>query len=104
MELSTIFSLIGWIITGGIAGWAASSLLGYDRGGCLLHVALGIVGALVGGFIMGRFSVPGGLTGLGFIDAIINATVGAAILLIVLELVLPGQQLGGGRRSRRSRR
>lgn len=98
MQFSTLVSLIGWIITGGIAGWAASALLGAERGGCLLHVALGIVGALVGGFIMGRFIVPGGLTGLGFIDAIINATVGAVIVLLLLELVLPGRQLGDRKR------
>ena len=46
----------------------------------------------------------GGLTGGGFIETNINATVGGAIRLLVLELVRPGQQLGGGRRWRRSRR
>lgn len=94
MRLSTLLSIIGWVLTGGIAGYIASLLLGAGRNGCLLNVILGIVGALVGGFIMGRFVVPGGLTGLGFLDAIINATIGAVVLLLLLELVLPGRQLG----------
>ena len=94
MRLSTLLSIIGWVLPGGIAGYIASLLLGAGRNGCLLNVILGIVGALVGGFIMGRFVVPGGLTGLGFLDAIINATIGAVVLLLLLELVLPGRQLG----------
>ncbi len=101
MRLSTLGSILTWIVTGGVAGYLASLLLRLERGGCLIHVALGIVGALVGGFIMGRFVAPLGLTGWGFLDGIINATVGAVIVLILLELILPGQQLGGGKRRRR---
>ena len=100
MRLSTLGSILTWIITGGIAGYLASLLLRLERGGCLIHVVLGIVGALVGGFIMGRFVAPNGLTGWGFLDGIINATIGAIIVLILLEMILPGRQLGGGRRRR----
>lgn len=100
MRLTTLLSLIGWIITGGIAGYLASVLLGAGRNGCLLNIILGIVGALVGGFVIGNFLAPGGITGLGFIDAIINATVGAVIVLILIELMLPGRQLGDRDRRR----
>lgn len=103
MKLSTLISLIGWIITGGIAGYLASLLLRAGRHGCLINIALGIIGALVGGFVMGRFLLPGGLTGVGFIDAVINATVGAVIVLVLIEILLPGRQLGD-RDRRRDRR
>ena len=90
-----LFSALGWIITGGIAGFIASVLLKAQRMGCLMNVGVGIAGAFVGGFIM-DFLVPGGLVpSIGFLNVIINATLGAVILLIVLELILPGRQLGG---------
>lgn len=103
MTLGTFLNLMSWIITGAVAGYLASLLVRAERMGCLINILLGIAGAFVGGFVMNQFLLPGGLTGVGFIDAIINATVGAVILLIVAELVLPGRQIGvrGERRRRR---
>ena len=43
-------SIIGWIILGLIAGWVASKIVGGTGQGFFLDLALGIVGALVGGF------------------------------------------------------
>ncbi len=44
-------SILGWIIFGLITGFIASKIVN-DRGeGCILNIALGLVGALVGGFI-----------------------------------------------------
>jgi uncharacterized membrane protein YeaQ/YmgE (transglycosylase-associated protein family) len=113
MTLGGFISILQWVIIGGIAGYVASVLLRAQRQGCFVNIIVGIVGAFIGGFVMNMFFPPaqpgqlGGLVGIGFIDAIINATVGAVILLIVLELLLPGKQLGvrdddgGGRRRRR---
>jgi uncharacterized membrane protein YeaQ/YmgE (transglycosylase-associated protein family) len=113
MNLGTFVSILGWIITGGIAGYVASLLLKAQRQGCLINIIIGIVGAFIGGFVMNLLfpsAQPGqlgGLVGWGPADAIINAIVGAVILLIALEIILPGQQLGvrdddgGGRRRRR---
>lgn len=102
MTVGTIFSIIGWIITGAVAGYLASLLLRTQRQGCLVNVVLGIIGAFVGGFVMNQFLLPGGVTGWGFLDAIINATIGAVIVLVAAELILPGKQLG--RREGTSRR
>jgi len=45
--------LLAWIIFGGLAGWIASKIAGTDeRQGCLLNIVVGIVGALIGGFIV----------------------------------------------------
>ena len=43
--------LLTWIIFGAIAGWIANALMG-TRGGCLINVIVGIIGAFVGGMIM----------------------------------------------------
>ena len=104
-RIDTFISILRWIIIGGVAGYVSSLVLKAERQGCLIKVVIGIVGAFIGGFVM-NFLLPGGLTGWVFMDEIINATVGAVILLVILEILLPGKQLGvdngnGGRRRRR---
>lgn len=104
MDSKTFFSILGWIITGGIAGYVASIILRAERSGCIVKIVIGIAGAFVGGFLM-NFIMPGGLIpGWGFVNQIITAILGAIVLLIVLEIILPGKQLGvsdeGGRRRR----
>src|SRR5215212_3160456 len=93
MSVAQFFNLIVWVITGAVAGYVASLLLKTARQGCLVNIILGVVGAFVGGFLMGTF-LPGGLTGIGFLDGIINATLGSVVILIALELILHGRQLG----------
>jgi uncharacterized membrane protein YeaQ/YmgE (transglycosylase-associated protein family) len=102
----TYLNIAGWIITGAIAGYVASLLLRAQRQGCLINTVIGVIGALVGGFVMGRFIFPdrGGFFGIGFLDTILNAIVGSVILLIAIELVVPGKQLGVRSEERRSRR
>jgi uncharacterized membrane protein YeaQ/YmgE (transglycosylase-associated protein family) len=105
MTFTTLMSIVGWVITGAVAGYLASLLLKAERSGCLVKIVIGIAGAFIGGFVM-NFILPGGLIpGLGFINQLITATLGAILLLIVLEIILPGKQLGvddgGGRRRRR---
>jgi uncharacterized membrane protein YeaQ/YmgE (transglycosylase-associated protein family) len=105
MTLETFFSVLGWVITGAVAGYLASVILRAERSGCIVKIAIGIAGAFLGGFIM-QFIMPGGLIpGFGILNQIITATIGAVLLLVILEIVLPGKQLGvsddgGGRRRR----
>lgn len=73
--------LLSWIIVGGLAGLLAESFMGGERGGCLVTVLLGIVGAFIGGFVMSLFGF-GGVNGLD-IWSIVVATIGAMILLAV---------------------
>lgn len=45
--------IISWIIFGALAGWAASILVGTNRRqGCLGNILVGILGAMLGGFLM----------------------------------------------------
>jgi uncharacterized membrane protein YeaQ/YmgE (transglycosylase-associated protein family) len=44
-------SVLGWIFFGALAGWLASLIVNKRGEGCVLNIALGLVGALVGGAI-----------------------------------------------------
>jgi uncharacterized membrane protein YeaQ/YmgE (transglycosylase-associated protein family) len=82
-------NLIIWLIVGGVIGWIASLIMKTDaQQGLVLNVVVGIVGALIGGWLLsplvgagtlnqGDFSLPGLLVSL----------VGAIILLFVVNLI-----------------
>lgn len=78
--------LISWIVLGGIAGLIAKVLLpGKDPGGCIVTVIIGIVGALLGGFLATALGF-GGLSGFDWRSLVI-AVIGAFVLLVILRLV-----------------
>lgn len=77
-------SIIGWIILGGLAGWLASIITGRnERQGCLMNIIVGIVGAVIGGAIVGFFG-GGGVTGFN-LGSLIVAILGAVVLLAVVN-------------------
>lgn len=77
--------LIAWIVLGGIAGLIAKALMpGKDPGGCILTVIIGIVGALLGGFLATALGY-GGLSGLDWRSLVI-AVIGSFVLLAILRL------------------
>jgi uncharacterized membrane protein YeaQ/YmgE (transglycosylase-associated protein family) len=80
-------SIIGWIILGLIAGWIASKIVGGQGQGIFLDIALGIVGALVGGFLYSAILGGPGVTGLN-IGSIIVSIIGAIIVLWVYHLFM----------------
>ena len=50
--------IIGWIIIGGLAGWVASKIMKTDaQQGIILNIVVGIVGAILAGFLLGVFGV-----------------------------------------------
>ena len=74
-------SLIAWIVLGLLAGFIASKLVNKSGEGMFLDILLGVVGAVVGGWLFRTFGMPG-VTGLN-IYSILIAVVGAAVFLIV---------------------
>jgi uncharacterized membrane protein YeaQ/YmgE (transglycosylase-associated protein family) len=75
-------NIILWLLLGLIAGWLASVIMKTDRSqGTMMDIIFGIVGALVGGFVMNFLGQPG-VTGFN-IYSLIVATVGAVILIVV---------------------
>lgn len=78
-------SILGWILIGLIAGWLAGKLTRGGGFGLLANLFLGLVGAVLGGWL---FSLAGIWTG-GFIGSLAAATVGA-VLLVSLASVFAG--------------
>ena len=77
-------SIIVWIIIGGLAGWVASMIM-KTEGGLLIDIIVGIVGALVGGFVM-SFIGAQGFTGFNLWSFVV-ALIGSVILLGIVGLV-----------------
>lgn len=76
--------LIWWIVLGGLAGWIASMIMGTNRQqGLLMDIVVGIVGAIIGGYLV---SLVGLGTG-GFIWSLLVAVLGAVILLWIMRMV-----------------
>jgi len=75
--------VIFWIFIGLIAGWLAHVILG-GRGGILGNIAVGLVGAIVGGFLFDKLNlyvVPD------FWGNLITATIGAVIFLVIWRAI-----------------
>ena len=79
-------SICGWIILGGLAGWIASMLTGRkDQQGCIMNIIVGIVGAAIGGAIIGFL---GGGSVIGFnLGSLLVAVLGAVVLLAVVNTI-----------------
>ncbi len=72
--------VISWIIIGALAGWIASMITGNNRQmGTLANIAVGIVGGLIGGFLMDLLG-GAGVTGFNLWSLLV-AVLGAVILL-----------------------
>jgi len=81
--------IISWIILGLIAGFIGSKIVDREGQGFWLNIALGIVGALVGGFLFDLFGATG-VTGLN-IWSMIVAIIGSVVVLLVYN-VLTGRR------------
>ncbi len=79
-------SIIAWIILGLIAGFIGSKLVNRSGEGLLLDIVLGVVGALVGGFVFRAFGASG-VTGFN-IYSLIVAVIGAVIVLVLYHAVV----------------
>lgn len=77
-------SIIVWIVIGGLAGWIASLIMKTD-GGFLKSIVTGVVGALVGGFLM-DFLGQAGFTGLN-VWSFVVALIGSIVLLAAINLI-----------------
>ncbi|HLI10774.1 MAG TPA: GlsB/YeaQ/YmgE family stress response membrane protein [Alphaproteobacteria bacterium] len=74
-------SIIGWLVLGLISGFIASKIVNRQGEGFILDIVLGIVGALVGGFVFSAFGAEG-VTGFNLYSFLV-AIIGAIIVLVV---------------------
>ena len=75
-------SVLVILLTGLIAGWLAGHLVRGTGYGLIADIAIGIVGALIGSWLLPRLGIH---LGAGIVPAIIAATIGAVVLLIILR-------------------
>lgn len=74
-------SIVGWLILGLISGFIASKIVNHSGSGVLLDIVLGIVGALVGGWLFASF---GGTPITGFnLYSMFVAVIGAIVVLVI---------------------
>ena len=83
--------LIAWISIGVFAGWLSGKILKGSGFGFFLDMFVGLVGALVGGFISSHLGL-GGVGEHGQIISIVIAVIGAVILTVILRLITGNRQ------------
>ena len=78
--------LVLWIVLGGVAGWIASIIMGKNaQMGAIANIIVGIVGALIGGFVMNFFGASD-VSGFNLYSLLV-AILGAVILLFIVGLI-----------------
>jgi uncharacterized membrane protein YeaQ/YmgE (transglycosylase-associated protein family) len=84
-------SIIGWIILGLLAGFIASKIVNKTGAGAFMDIVLGIVGAVVGGFV---FNLVGdaGVTGLNLWSLLVSV-LGAVLVLFAYHAIAGRQRL-----------
>lgn len=78
-------SFLAWIILGLIAGFIGSKLVNKSGEGLILDILLGVIGAVVGGWLFAKFGASG-VTGLN-LYSILVAVVGSVIVLVLYHMV-----------------
>ena len=73
-----------WIIFGALVGWVASMLVG-GEGGLLMNIIIGIIGAVLGGWVMSFFGNTG-VTGFNLYSFLV-ALLGAVILIAIAKAI-----------------
>jgi uncharacterized membrane protein YeaQ/YmgE (transglycosylase-associated protein family) len=74
-------SIIGWIVLGLVAGFIASKIVNKQGEGLVLDIVLGIIGAVVGGYLFSIFGAQG-VSGVNIYSMFV-AVVGAVVVLMI---------------------
>ena len=79
--------IIIWLVVGGVCGWLASLIMRTDgQQGILLNIVVGIIGAAIAGYVLGKGNLNGAIT----IETFLWSLLGAVILLAIVNLVRRG--------------
>jgi len=86
-------NLIFWLVIGGVLGWLASLVMKTDgQQGIILNVVVGIIGALVAGFVVAPFLGTGTINSNDFsLAGLVVSFIGAVILLAIVNLFRRGR-------------
>jgi uncharacterized membrane protein YeaQ/YmgE (transglycosylase-associated protein family) len=79
-------SILGWVVLGLIAGFIASKIVNKRGEGIIMDIVLGIIGAIVGGFIFTKLGAEG-VTGFNLYSMFV-AAMGAIIVLVLYHAIV----------------
>ena len=79
-------SILAWLVVGLIGGFLASKVVNKRGDGLVVDIVLGVIGAIVGGFLFNQFGAHGA-TGIN-IYSIFVAFIGAVIVLVIYHMVI----------------
>lgn len=82
--------IIWWIIVGLIAGWATGKIMHGHGYGVAMDIVIGIIGAVIGGWIMTMI----GIAVVGVIGTILVAILGAIILTVIVRALAGSRAMG----------
>lgn len=84
--MNPTLGFIGWLVIGGLAGWVASMIQKTDaQMGLGLNIVVGIIGGLLGGWLLTLFGVD--VASGGFFFSFLTCLLGAVILLWIVKAV-----------------
>ena len=90
-------SILAWLVLGAIAGYLAGFLVRGDESyGVIGHIVLGIVGALIGGFLASALFGVDAINGALDISSIVTAVIGAVIAVIAWNALTGRARTGRG--------
>lgn len=75
--------IVWFLLIGAVAGWLAGQLMKGRGFGILGNILVGVIGAVIGGFLFKQFGISAG----GLIGSLITAFVGAVLLLFIVGLI-----------------
>jgi len=81
MNLSDLLAIM---LMGAVAGWLASAIVKSERLGLLGNIVVGVIGAFIAGYVL---PYVGFAFGDGILGSILNATIGAVILLVLIRVI-----------------
>jgi uncharacterized membrane protein YeaQ/YmgE (transglycosylase-associated protein family) len=88
---------LAWVVVGAIAGWLAGLLVKGDEGlGVIGHVLLGLVGALLGGWVVSQVTGNDPMDGVFDISTIVTAVIGAVVLVVLVSMIMGRRRTGSG--------
>ena len=84
-----MINLIIWLLVGALIGWLASMVMRTDaQQGALLNIVVGIIGAMIGGFLLGGPTINSNALN---VTALVVSFIGAVVLLAIVNLVTRGR-------------
>jgi len=86
-------SLVVILLVGVVAGWLAGQLVRGGGFGLIGDLIVGVIGALIGDWLLPRLNIH---LGVGIVALIVNATIGAVVLLLIVRLIAGNRGWGGG--------